>query len=68
MALRGYRQKGLDHERSMILRLLERRVGKVSQAMQSQVIALSFTGLEFLGEALLDFSAPSDLDDWLSSQ
>jgi predicted transposase/invertase (TIGR01784 family) len=58
-------QKGLDRERSLILRLLERRVGKVSQKVRSQVLSLSFTELESLGEALLDFSTPSDLNDWL---
>jgi predicted transposase/invertase (TIGR01784 family) len=59
------KQEGLDHERSLILRMLERRVGKVSQKARSQVLSLSFTELDSLGEALLDFSAPSDLKDWL---
>jgi predicted transposase/invertase (TIGR01784 family) len=59
------KQEGLDHERSLILRMLERRVGKVSQKARSQVLALSFTELDSLGEALLDFSTPSDLNDWL---
>jgi predicted transposase YdaD len=61
-------QKGLDRERSLILRQLERRIGKVSQKVKSQVLSLSFTELEPLGEALLDFSAPSDLNDWLRSR
>jgi predicted transposase/invertase (TIGR01784 family) len=64
-ALQEGEQKGLDHERSLILRLLERRVGKVSQSVKSQILSLSFTELDSLGEALLDFSAPSDLKDWL---
>lgn len=59
------KQEGLDHERSLILRMLERQVGKVSQKARSQVLALSFTELDSLGEALLDFSTPSDLNDWL---
>jgi predicted transposase/invertase (TIGR01784 family) len=59
------KQEGLDHERSLILRMLERRVGKISQKARSQVLSLSFTELDSLGEALLDFSAPSDLKDWL---
>jgi predicted transposase/invertase (TIGR01784 family) len=58
------KQEGLDHERSLILRQLERRVGKFSQKARSQVLALSFTELDSLGEALLDFSTPSDLNDW----
>jgi predicted transposase/invertase (TIGR01784 family) len=61
-------QKGLDRERSLIVRLLERRVGKVSQKVKLQVLSLSFTELESLGEALLDFSEPSDLNDWLCSR
>lgn len=61
-------QKGLDRERSLILRQLEHRIGKVSQKVKSQVLSLSFADLESLGEALLDFSAPSDLNDWLRSR
>jgi predicted transposase YdaD len=38
-------QKGLDRERSLILRLLERRVGKLHQKSKSQVLSLSFTEL-----------------------
>jgi predicted transposase/invertase (TIGR01784 family) len=64
-ALLEGKQEGLDHERSLILRMLERRIGKVSQKARSQVLSLSFTELDSLGEALLDFSAPSDLKDWL---
>jgi predicted transposase YdaD len=66
-ALQEGRQEGLDRERSLILRLLERRVGKLPQKLKSQVLSLAFTELESLGEALLDFSAPSDLNDWLRS-
>jgi predicted transposase/invertase (TIGR01784 family) len=64
-ALQEGKQEGLDHERSLILRMIERRVGRVSQKARSQVLALSFTELDSLGEALLDFSTPSDLNDWL---
>ena len=61
-------ETGLAHERSLILRLLERRVGKVSKKIKSQVLSLSFTELASLGEALLDFSAPTDLNNWLRSR
>ncbi len=67
-ALQEGKQEGLDHERLLILRMLERQVGKVSQKARSQVLALSFTELDSLGEALLDFSTLSDLNDWLRSQ
>jgi predicted transposase YdaD len=54
-------------EQSLILRQLTRRIGEVSPERRSQVQALSLPQLEALGEALLDFSEPADLDEWLRS-
>jgi predicted transposase YdaD len=51
----------------LILRLLARRFDTVSPALQAQIQSLSLPQLETLGEALLDFSQPSDLQDWLRS-
>ncbi len=59
------RQEGLKREQALILRLLARRIGNVTPAKQAQVQALSLNQLEALGEALLDFSKPADLVDWL---
>ncbi len=61
------RQEGLQSERSLILRQLTRRLGTISPDAESQVRMLSQTQLESLGEALLDFSEPSDLVNWLNS-
>jgi predicted transposase YdaD len=61
-------QTGVLREQSLILRLLTRRIGEVSAERQSQIQALPLTQLEVLGEALLDFSKPADLDEWLRSQ
>ena len=62
------RQEGkLEGERSLILRLLTRRIGGVSTDLQTQIQSLSLTQLESLGEALLDFSQPNDLVEWLRS-
>lgn len=58
-------QEGLDHERSLILRLLSRKVGTIAPTTETQIRSLSLVQLEALGEALLDFSQPSDLADWL---
>ncbi|WP_404784927.1 DUF4351 domain-containing protein [Altericista sp. CCNU0014] len=58
-------QEGLQHERSLILRLLSRRVGILSSEVRSQVESLPLEQLESLGEALLDFSSAADLDEWL---
>ncbi|UBF26517.1 Rpn family recombination-promoting nuclease/putative transposase [Kovacikia minuta CCNUW1] len=61
----GEQQGRQEEARSLILRLLTRRVGELSQQVQSQVEALSIIQLETLGEALLDFRELTDLDDWL---
>jgi hypothetical protein len=56
-----------EGEARLVLRLLDRRVGELSPEVRSQIQSLSLPQLESLGEALLDFSQPSDLQDWLRS-
>ena len=58
------RQEG---ESALILRLLSRRIGEVTPERRSQIQALSINQLEALGEALLDFTQPEDLEEWLRS-
>jgi len=58
------RQEG---ESALILRLLSRRLGEVTPEQRSQIQALSINQLEALGEALLDFTKPGDLEEWLRS-
>ena len=41
--------------------------GEVSPEMRSQIQALSLPQLEALGEALLDFTKPDDLHEWIRS-
>jgi predicted transposase YdaD len=55
----------LKGEQAVILRLLTRRLGTIAPTTESQIRLLSLTQLEALGEALLDFSQPSDLTNWL---
>jgi predicted transposase/invertase (TIGR01784 family) len=56
------RQEG---ERAIILRLLNRRLGRLSSEMQAQIGTLTLEQLEDLGEALLDFSTLEDLQQWM---
>jgi predicted transposase YdaD len=59
-------ERGAEQEaRSLILRLLTRRIGDVPPDTRSQIQSLSLSQLESLGEALLDFSQPDDLVEWL---
>ncbi|WP_430013219.1 Rpn family recombination-promoting nuclease/putative transposase [Microcystis ichthyoblabe FBCC-A1114] len=51
---------------SLILRLLNRRLGEISSTLGQQIQELSLEQLETLGEALLDFTSLTDLTAWLS--
>jgi predicted transposase YdaD len=63
---RVYREIKEVEARSLIFRLLNRRVGELPQEVRSQVESLSLEQLENLGEALLDFTSMADLNAWLS--
>jgi predicted transposase YdaD len=60
-----YQEIQQDGELSLVLRQLARRIGEVAPEVRSQIQSLSLTQIESLGEALLDFSQPSDLVIWL---
>ncbi|MBD2452765.1 DUF4351 domain-containing protein [Nostoc sp. FACHB-87] len=60
-------EQGANREaRSLVLRLLSRKLGELPQEVRSQIDVLSLTQLESLGEALLDFSSLLDLNNWLA--
>ena len=59
------KEEAEQRERSLILRLLTRRVGELPQEVRSSVENLSLEKLEHLSEALLDFSSMDDLQLWL---
>ncbi|MFB2919085.1 Rpn family recombination-promoting nuclease/putative transposase [Aerosakkonema funiforme] len=54
-------------EIAVIMRQLTRRIGVLTLELQARIQTLSIAQLEDLGEALLDFSQPSDLTAWLES-
>jgi predicted transposase/invertase (TIGR01784 family) len=56
-----------EGERSLILRQLPRRVGELPDSLRSQIATLTLPQLESLGEALLDFRAIADLEQWLQA-
>lgn len=61
------REEGLERERSLVMRLLTRRVGELPQEVRQRIEALSIEKLENLGEALLDFSSLADLQACLEA-
>ncbi|WP_373529614.1 DUF2887 domain-containing protein [Nostoc sp.] len=63
---RVYREIREEGEKSLVLRLLARRVGELPQEVHQQVESLPLEQLENLGEALLDFTSMADLDAWFN--
>jgi hypothetical protein len=61
-------QESLARERSLILRLLTRKIGSISDLTLDRINKLSIEQLESLGEALLDFGSIDDLTSWLGNQ
>ncbi len=60
-------EQGIEQgERSLVLKLLTRRVGAVPESLRTQIEALPIAEIESLGEALLDFSGVADLERWLT--
>jgi len=62
------REEGEQRERSLIYRLLTRRVGELPQDVGDRIATLNLEQLENLGEALLDFTSMADLHAWLEAQ
>jgi len=60
-------EQGMQREgATLVLRLLNRRLGQVTTSVEKQIRQLSVEQLEDLGEALLDFENEADLLHWLS--
>uniref|UniRef100_B8HN48 DUF4351 domain-containing protein n=1 Tax=Cyanothece sp. (strain PCC 7425 / ATCC 29141) TaxID=395961 RepID=B8HN48_CYAP4 len=60
------REAGLElGERSLVLRLLNRRFGELPDNLQQSIDSLSLSQIENLAEALLDFTTLADLQTWL---
>ena len=58
-------EEGLQRETELILRLLKRKIGRLSPEIEEQVKGLAIADWENLGEALLDFEQQEDLTVWL---
>jgi predicted transposase YdaD len=52
----------------LILRQLKRRFGLLDIQMETQLRSLNLDQLAELGEALLDFANPEDLQAWLKQE
>jgi predicted transposase/invertase (TIGR01784 family) len=61
----GMQQGSRETALSLTLRLLRRRLGRISHQAEKRIRGLSTTKLEELSEALLDFDKAKDLSRWL---
>lgn len=61
----GVQQGRYEGISELTLRLLEKRVGKVTVMQRKAISRLSLPQLEQLGEDLLDFESADDLKKWL---
>ncbi|PPT04967.1 putative cytoplasmic protein [Geitlerinema sp. FC II] len=59
-------ERGREREISLVLRLLDRRLGEVDSQLCDRIRLLPLDDIEALGEALLDFETEADLIAWLS--
>ncbi|MDD1434749.1 DUF4351 domain-containing protein, partial [Dolichospermum sp. ST_sed6] len=63
------RQEGRQNEaKRLLLRLLSKRFGKLTDRQTLLISSLDVEELEELGEALLDFVSLVDLDNWLAEK
>jgi predicted transposase YdaD len=58
----------MRHARSLVLKLLTRKVGGISDHILNQLNLLSLEQLDTLGEALLEFDSITDLTNWLEER
>jgi predicted transposase YdaD len=64
----GEQRGELLEAQKLVKRLLTRRVGEIDKSLIKQIEALTIEALEELGEALLDFSNVTHLEEWLASR
>jgi predicted transposase/invertase (TIGR01784 family) len=60
------RSQNLARQRSLLVRLLPRTVGELSDTIKAQINQLSVEQLELLNELFWDFTTINDLIDWLN--
>ena len=61
----GLQQGRQQGEANLVVKLLARRFGALAASQEKAIRKLSLSNIEALGEALLDFTSPSDLNRWL---
>ena len=65
----SWEQKGIEQgKEDIITRLLRRRFGAITDAIAKRIDRLTSEQLSNLADDLLDFTSPTDLEQWLNRQ
>ncbi|HET6248786.1 MAG TPA: DUF4351 domain-containing protein [Tepidisphaeraceae bacterium] len=67
VGLKIARQEGLERERKLVIRQLQRKLGELSSELLERIATLSLDKIEELGEELLSMQSPNDLNAWLNA-
>jgi len=62
---RGHLEGRHEEASALVQKLLRHRFGALSPAIEERIVPLPLERIEALGEALLDFTAVTDLEAWL---
>ena len=63
---KGRKEGRLEGKITIILRLLNRKVGNLPDEIATQIESLDSSQLDFLTESLLEFETLDDLNGWLN--
>ena len=63
--VKGETQGRVKEARTLIIRLLTKKLGNISPKLLTKIEALSLDRVESLGEDLLDFTSIANLEQWL---
>ena len=64
--VKGKTQGRVEEARSLVIRLITRKLRNVSPELLAKIEALPLERVESLGEDLLDFTSIANLDQWLA--
>ena len=59
------KQEGLQRQAAMLLKILNRKFGKLSPRTTNRITKLSVMQLDNLAEVIFDLQTVADLNDWL---
>ena len=60
-------ERGIEREKNLIIRQVNRKLGKIDAKLEAQIRNLNVEIIELLGESIFDLSTVEDLQNWLNN-